>query len=234
MSLVCLVLTGLLAAAFVAAQEPAPTPGQPATPAPQPAFRPTVIVIDPAHGGADAGARGASGVQEKDVVLNYAVLLRDLLQRRGLRVVLTRQAGDNPSADDRAAAANAYRDSIFISLHAASTGRVGTARCYFDAPTPRGPLPVTAPLAWDRAQEPFSAASQRLANLIQAQLHQAFPGSPAEPQAAPVRPLRNVAAPAIAVEVSSVSVRNREPLDAMALPLAEAVARAVSAFRGGA
>jgi N-acetylmuramoyl-L-alanine amidase len=191
-------------------------------------------VIDPAHGGADTGARGASGVQEKDVVLHFATLLRDLLQRQGLRVVLTRQFADNPSADDRAAAANAYRDAIFISLHAASTGRTGTARCYFDGTPPRGPLPAAAPLAWDRAQEPFALASQRLATLIQAQLHQAFSGSPAEPQAAPVRPLRNVAAPAVAIEVSSVSVRNREPLDAMALPLAEAVARAISAFRGGA
>ncbi len=48
-----------------------------------------------------------------------------------------------------------------------------------------------------------------------------------------MRPLRNVAAPAIAVEVSSVSVRSRDQLDRMAVPLADAMAKALVAFRTG-
>lgn len=194
-----------------------------------------MVVIDPAHGGADAGARGSSGIQEKDVVLYYALLLRDYLQRQGLRVVLTRQAGENPGFDDRAAMANSYRDAVFITLHASSTGPPGAARCYYDAgPGHHGDASSPSGLLrWERAQEPFAPASQRLAGLVQALLHQSLPGSPATPVPAPVRQLRTVAAPAIAVEVSSVSVPSRDRLDRLAQPLAESLARALAAFRGG-
>jgi hypothetical protein len=48
---------------------------------------------------------------------------------------------------------------------------------------------------------------------------------------APVRQLRTVAAPAIAIEISSVSVSSRSQLEQMAPALAEAVARSVAAFR---
>jgi N-acetylmuramoyl-L-alanine amidase len=233
-----------LAAWVALAQAPAPSQ-QPTTPEPLlppvvlPQVQPPpaaigVIVIDPAHGGADPGARGSAGILEKDVVLHFALLLRDQLQRQGLRVVLTRQGSDSPGLDDRAALANSYRSAIFISLHVASTGPLETARCYFDS-VPAAPPeePQGGLLRWNLAQQPYVEASRRLASLVQVQLKQKFSNSPTEPVAAPVRPLRNVAAPAIAVEVSSVSAPTREPLDRMAVPLAEALARAVSAFRGG-
>lgn len=193
-----------------------------------------VVVIDPAHGGADPGARGAAGILEKDVVLHFALLLRDHLQRQGLRAVLTRQGGDGLSLDDRAALANSYRSAIFISLHVASTGPQETARCYFDSlpAAPADAQPGALP-RWDLAQQAHVEASRRLAALVQVQLQQKFASSPAEPAAAPVRPLRNVAAPAVAVEVSSVAAPKREMLDRMAVPLADAVTRAVIAFRGG-
>lgn len=193
-----------------------------------------MVVIDPAHGGADAGARGAVGILEKDVVLHFALLLRDQLQRQGVRAVLTRYGSENPTSDDRAAAANSYRGALFVSLHAASTGPAETARCYFDAlPAAAADAAPSAIPTWDRAQERYVEASRRLASLAQAQLKQKFPNSPAEPEAVPVRPLRNVAAPAIAVEVSSVSVRSRDQLDRMAVPLADAMAKALVAFRTG-
>ena len=58
-----------------------------------------------------------------------------------------------------------------------------------------------------------------------------FPGSPETPTAAVIRQLRTVAAPAVAIEVSSVSVQDRGPLDRMGPALADGVARAVAAFR---
>jgi len=193
-----------------------------------------MVVIDPAHGGADSGARGAAGILEKDVTLHFALLLRDQLQRQGFRAVLTRYGSESPAYDDRAAAANSYRGAVYISLHAASTGPVETARCYFDAlpPATASAAPAIIPI-WERAQEPYIETSRRLASFVQIQLKQKFPNSPLEPQAVPVRPLRNVAGPAIAVEVSSVSVRSREQLDRMAVPLADAVVKALAAFRGG-
>jgi N-acetylmuramoyl-L-alanine amidase len=49
-----------------------------------------VIVLDPAHGGTDPGARGQNGPIEKDVVLQFARVTRVELVRQGYRVVLTR------------------------------------------------------------------------------------------------------------------------------------------------
>jgi len=45
-----------------------------------------VVVLDPAHGGADQGARGSAGIAESDVVLSFARLLRISLEGQGLRV----------------------------------------------------------------------------------------------------------------------------------------------------
>ena len=86
-------------------------------------------------------------------------------------------------------------------------------------------------MSWDRAQDSYADLSRRLAELVQVQLAQKFRGSPEVPATAPVRQLRTIAAPAIAIEVSSVAVPNRGQLEQMAPALAEAVARSVAAFR---
>ncbi len=48
------------------------------------------VVIDAGHGGEDGGAISASGVVEKDINLEIALLLRDLLEANGVKVVMTR------------------------------------------------------------------------------------------------------------------------------------------------
>jgi N-acetylmuramoyl-L-alanine amidase len=194
-----------------------------------------VVVLDPAHGGADPGAHGSSGIVESDVVLSFARLLRISLEAQGLRVILTRQANDGPSFDDRSKSANAQRGAIFITLHVSSTGQPGTVRVYSltqDAMSQTGRVsPRSGLVPWDLAQANFVNQSRRLAELIQIQMAQRFQGSPETPLTAPVRQLRTVAAPAVAVEVSSVSLADRGPLDQMGPGLADGVARAVAAFR---
>jgi N-acetylmuramoyl-L-alanine amidase len=220
-----------------------PVPEQtPPTP-PQPTVEPTtppqkslaVVILDPAHGGADLGARGLSGIAESDVVLGYARLLRISLEAQGLRVILTRQANDDPSFDDRSRQANAQRRDIFITLHVSSTGQAGTVRVYSLPPIAVSPNTAfathTGLLSWDRAQFNFIDMSRRLAELIQIQMAQRFRGSSETPFEAPVRQLRTVGAPAVAIEISSVSVPGRAPLDQMGPGLADGVARAVAAFR---
>jgi N-acetylmuramoyl-L-alanine amidase len=218
------------------AQPPQVTPSPPVQPVVPPRNALAVVVLDPAHGGADLGARGSTGIAESDVVLSFARLVRISLEGQGLRVLLTRQANDDPSFEDRSRLANAQRGAIFISLHVSSTGQPGTVRVYFlppltvspgaAPPAPRGSL-----LPWDRAQFNFLDQSRRLAELIQIQMALRFRGSPEVPLEAAVRQLRTVAAPAVAIEVSSVSVPNRAALDQMGPGLADGVARAVAAFR---
>lgn len=219
-----------------APQQPPALPGQPATEgtsAPQKTL--AVVVLDPGHGGADAGARGSAGIAESDVVLSYARLMRISLEAQGLRVILTRQANDDPSFDDRSKLANSQHGGIFITLHVSSTGQPATVRVYsmqkLAVPQTSALAPRTGLLNWDRAQFSFLDQSRRLAELIQIQMAQRFPGSSEIPFEAPVRQLRTVAMPAVAIEVSSVSVPDRSTLDQMGPGLADGVARAVAAFR---
>jgi N-acetylmuramoyl-L-alanine amidase len=215
-----------------------PTPQQPVQPPPQPPTPPrntlAVVVLDPAHGGVDQGARG-SGIAESDVVLSFARLLRISLEAQGLRVILTRQANEDPSFDDRSKMANAQHGVLFITLHVSSTGQPGTVRVYSlpenSMPAATGVSTRSGLVRWDRAQSGFLDLSRRLAELIQIQMAQRFRGSPETPATATVRQLRTVAAPAVAIEVSNVSLPDRAPLDQMGPALADGVARAVAAFR---
>ena len=127
-------------------QQPAASAHPSAAPAsPSPLGPAPVIILDPAHGGTNTGARGENGLVEKDLVLQIARTLQAQLENHGYRVVMTRTDDSNPSYDDRAAIANAYTDGIFITLHVGSTGKIGTVRAYYDEFwTPLPPMPSSA------------------------------------------------------------------------------------------
>jgi len=77
------------------------------------------IVIDPGHGGHDPGAVGASGLQEKDVVLSIGLKLRDRLKEElGLDVVMTRSTDIFIPLEERTAIANKVNADLFVSIHA--------------------------------------------------------------------------------------------------------------------
>ncbi len=214
-----------------------PPPTSPTTPGAATQTPPTppraglnIVVLDPAHGGTDLGARGTGGIHESDIVLEFAAQVRTALESQGFQVLQTRQANANPSFDDRSAMANAQRGAIFVTLHIASTGTPGTARVYVMndmAPA----ADATGLIPWDRAQAPFVSLSRKLGDQVQSLLAQRFKGSPASAQTASVRQLRTTAAPAIAVEVSSVTVEDRAQLDHMAPGVADAIARGAAVFR---
>jgi N-acetylmuramoyl-L-alanine amidase len=200
-----------------------------------------MIVIDPAHGGTDNGAQGPNGTVEKDVVLRLARQIRSDFERQGFRVVMTRNDDSNPSYEDRAALANAYRDAIFISVHVSSTGKVGTAHVYsYQFPSPSAESSDAgvsqAPkslVTWEEAQRPYLDVSHRLANLLEVELSQRFPGSALISTPFAIRELRSVSAPAIAVELSSISVPDPNMLVAMGAPLSSALVRSVQLLRPG-
>jgi N-acetylmuramoyl-L-alanine amidase len=207
----------------------APTRALTAPPIPQSAAL-SIVVLDPAHGGTDSGARGAGGIRESEIVLEFASQIRTALESMSFQVMQTRQGNENPSFDDRSAIANAQRGAVFVTLHVASSGLPSTARVYVmsDLPTMTD---ATGLILWDRAQSPFLPLSHKLGDLVQGFLGQKFRGSPTTAQLAAVRQLRTTAAPAIAVEISSVSVADRADLERMAPGIADAIARGCSAFR---
>ncbi len=100
---------------------PARTPtasGQEREPAQKGDPRP-IVVLDPGHGGIDNGAVAASGVMEKDLVLEFSVQLRDALERTGkYRVVMTRTDDTFIPLVDRVRMARIRQAALFVSIHA--------------------------------------------------------------------------------------------------------------------
>ncbi len=93
-----------------------------ATPPPDPEIQggasQPLIAIDAGHGGPDNGAV-ADGVQEKDLTLQLALRLRDVLLETGLfRVVLTRDTDVFVTLGERVEIARRAGAVAFISLHA--------------------------------------------------------------------------------------------------------------------
>ncbi len=79
-----------------------------------------VIVIDPGHGGRDAGAVGYKKYREKVVVLQTSKKIRDILVKRGYTVYMTRNDDSFIKLRKRTRFANKKKADLFISVHANS------------------------------------------------------------------------------------------------------------------
>ena len=78
----------------------------------------TRIVIDPGHGGNDAGAVGTGGLREKDITLDLAHRVAPLLAHElQIDTLLTRDDDSFVPLELRVARANAFGADLFISLH---------------------------------------------------------------------------------------------------------------------
>ncbi|PTR33283.1 N-acetylmuramoyl-L-alanine amidase [Luteibacter sp. OK325] len=108
---------------------PAPTRGSrgsrgKSVPAGKPPMLPTgerkvVVAIDAGHGGEDPGARGATGLREKDVTLQVARELADQINRQpGMQAVLTRNGDYFIPLKRRYEIAREHNADMFVSIHA--------------------------------------------------------------------------------------------------------------------
>lgn len=186
-----------------------------------------VILVDPGHGGEEPGAVAASGLKEKDVNLAVALKLREQLEARGARVLMTRTADtgalpkDRPVNGDRLRAdldwrtrlANEQKVDLFISIHSNSgpAGMAGTETFY-----------SSANLNADR--------SRALADAVQAELLQALGRRDRRVQEALFYVIRYTEAPAVLAELAFLSDPEEAKLlasDAFRLKAAQAIARAV-------
>ena len=80
------------------------------------------VVLDPGHGGQDAGTVGPGGLEEKALVLDVAQRLGVLItQRLGSEVIFTRTDDTYVPLEARTALANEKRADLFLSIHANSS-----------------------------------------------------------------------------------------------------------------
>jgi N-acetylmuramoyl-L-alanine amidase len=86
------------------------------------------VVIDAGHGGRDTGTVGPNGYTEKELVLDVAQRLKQLIETElGAEVVMTRTDDSFVPLETRTTLANQQEADLFISIHANSS-RVRTVR----------------------------------------------------------------------------------------------------------
>ena len=222
----------------------AQTQPQPATqPAPSPPPPRIVVVLDPAHGGPDSGARLGEQLLEKDITLAIAARLRASLAASGFTVVSTREADSlTPlTTDQRAEIANRTRAIACIVIHATATGT--GVHLYASPLQPKEPpaagepspkyRPPFEPTPWETAQaEAIPQSLQLLADLSAALKTTDIPVVTGR---APLRPLDNMICPAVAVELAPLIVPGTDPTPvtdpAYQQRLAEALTRGLQSWR---
>jgi N-acetylmuramoyl-L-alanine amidase len=80
------------------------------------------IVLDPGHGGHDVGTTSPGGLLEKDLVLDLALRLGQLIEDQlGAEVAYTRRDDTFVPLEKRAEFANQQRADLFVSIHANSS-----------------------------------------------------------------------------------------------------------------
>ncbi|MGA2989416.1 MAG: N-acetylmuramoyl-L-alanine amidase [Candidatus Korobacteraceae bacterium] len=185
-----------------------PPPGPPAAPSPPPPGPPNaavagaekpVVVIDAAHGGSDSGAALPVKGSEKELTLEMARLIQRELQSRGLATLMLRTSDANLSLNQRASTANAARILAYISVHAAGEGHGVRLYTALLPPTSKAPARKQF-LPWDKVQSSWLELSGSLAGSIAAELNQRR--IEVRAMAMPLRPLNNIWAPAVAIEIA--------------------------------
>ena len=80
------------------------------------------VVIDPGHGGHDQGSAGPTGLLEKELVLDVAMRLGEMITANlGSEVVYTRDADFFVPLETRTKIANDSKADLFVSIHANSS-----------------------------------------------------------------------------------------------------------------
>ncbi len=75
-----------------------------------------LIAVDPGHGGKDPGAV-VGDYKEKDINLNIALKIRDILVKENIGVIMTRDKDETVDLQQRCDIANKSKADYFISIH---------------------------------------------------------------------------------------------------------------------
>jgi N-acetylmuramoyl-L-alanine amidase len=213
------------------------------------------VMIDPGHGGASVGTGTASGLIEKNLTLDIALRLRQILTERSFTVLMTREEDRPIDLADRAALANRAGADIFVSIHLnwIEDRKARGVETYFLGPTDDPYLTQLA--AAENRESGYSMAdlrgildgiyagvrednSRRLAQSVQSALFHSLRKLTPEVsdrgvKAAPFIVLLSTGMPAILAEVSCLS--NEEEARQLARPeyrqhIAEALADGIGSY----
>ncbi|MFH2054707.1 MAG: N-acetylmuramoyl-L-alanine amidase [bacterium] len=217
-----------------------------------------VVIIDPGHGGIFDGAHGPAGSVEKELVLDIALRLEDLLDRdMNLTPVLTRRRDHTVDLEQRALTANSEEGDIFVSIHANAFDDPSANGCetYFLSAAADDAARVTEILEnsdfrdelesepsgdldfiiMDMLQTEYLQQSRQLAESVQKELRRSLNIHSRGINQAGFVVLSRVEMPAILVEVAFISNKVEERLlgqEGFRQNVAEAIYRGILSFAG--
>ncbi len=187
------------------------------------------IVIDPGHGGKDAGVRGAEGALEKELTLVIARRAKAAIESRlGIRVLLTREDDRSVPLEERTAVANNNKADLLLSLHVNGSLRTATrgasmyVAAFSDSDQAEAALsPSRVPIfggglrdielvPWDFAQLRHVDQSTELAHILERELQDRVPLDARAVDRAPFRVLASANMPAILVELGYLTNADQE------------------------
>jgi len=172
-----------------------------------------VVVIDPGHGGMDAGTHNAM-FSEKDITLVLARKLRTALQMRlGTTVLLTRDSDIALDNEARSAVANNNQANLFISLHTGySANKLDSSSSVFVMTENFGNTFSTtgAPrdqlfLPWYLGYRTHRQGSVAAATIFQEELSKAIPGWKFPVRTAPLAVLSSATMPSLLLELGNLN-----------------------------
>ncbi len=178
--------------------------------------RRAVVIIDPGHGGAETGITGPLGLNEKDIALNMAQLLKTVLNDL-YTVRLTRTGDYNVDIYERGSLANKEKGDLFISLHIGSCPRNGdqditlflysnqsVVRDIDDENTMENGNP------WSKVQLHHKTDGKKAAFLVKQALGESNPQVFVSLQHAPIALLKGIDMPSMLVEIGCLSSHSGE------------------------
>lgn len=214
------------------------------TPLEVPKLNLPTVVLDAGGGGTDIGAQGKGGLLAKNLTAQLVAQVQKALAATGkYSVVLTRKGDVNIGIDQRAAEANIARPIVFISFQAGDLGP-STPRVVVYSYRPSSPLamapskdPQSIFVPWDKVQLRYMGQSSQLAQDLQQALEKTTKVASTPPLEVPAKILESINAPAIAIEVGSLTQKSSDPA-ALTNPsfqngIAAAVVQAIATFEGG-
>ena len=199
------------------------------------------VIIDPGHGGADAGCEGREGLKEKDVVLAVAKRLAKRLHgAAGLTVRLTRRDDVDLNHKARAEFAAERSGDLLISIHAAgslTSAANGFGIFYSAGGSVAGTTSSQRP--WKDPCTDYAARSRALAEQVAASLLDVTSAANRGVHEVPCALLKEVFMPGLLIEAGYLTNAAEEALldtaayqERIAQGIAEGVLRGITAAQG--
>jgi N-acetylmuramoyl-L-alanine amidase len=196
------------------------------------------VVIDPAHGGSDSGVVLTRSVNEKEVTLAIAKMIKKNLDKtENIRVILTRSTDTDVSIRDRKQMVDKAKTDLFVSIHInAGFGNQSVGYEIYYSSSKRGAQSGEAgskEIVDDMIESRYINDSILFAQLVQRNIEKVFPREGRGIRSAPVFVLDGLSVPAIEVELGfATHIKSRKKLDDEEIQksIADGLSRSIKEF----